>query len=129
MSDTPRTDAIARNNLGYGAVVNADWARKLERELNNAYDLLRVANETSAASDSKLIKLERELNAAEVALSGRTVSCSNCNELAVKNAELRTALEGMLSTYIRLIESGDAGNWDPHEEAVVIQSKSALSKK
>lgn len=38
-------------------------------------------------------QLERELNAAKAALSGRTVSCSNCNALAAENAEMREAIK------------------------------------
>lgn len=34
-------------------------------------------------------QLERELNAAKAALSGRTVSCSNCNALAAENAAMK----------------------------------------
>lgn len=89
MSDTPRTDAVVKGEwLQY-----EKFARQLERELNNLYELLRVANQTSATSDSKVIRLERELNAAKAALSGRTVSCSNCNALAAENAEMREAIK------------------------------------
>lgn len=34
-----------------------------------------------------------ERDAAKAALSGRTVSCSNCNELAAENAEMRDSMK------------------------------------
>ena len=40
-------------------------------------------------------QLERELNAAKAALSGRTVSCSNCNAMAEELAELKKALNNL----------------------------------
>lgn len=65
MSDTPRCD----DQIGYkGATmtyIRIDFARQLERELN----------------------------AAKAALSGRTVSCSNCNALAAENAEMRATIQ------------------------------------
>lgn len=73
MSDTPRTDAerkrLKRSKTCPSDPVSADFARQLERELN----------------------------AAKAALSGRTVSCSNCNEVAAKRCDWK--------------EDSDA-NWD-----------------
>ena len=73
MSDTPQTD----DQIGYEGstmtFVRIDFARRLERELN----------------------------AAKAALSGRTVSCSNCNELARENAEMRETLT-MAAAYLRV---------------------------
>ena len=37
-------------------------------------------------------QLERELNAAKAALSGRTVSCSNCNAMAEELAAMKKAV-------------------------------------
>ena len=38
---------------------------------------------------AKCKELERELNDSKAAISGRTVSCSNCNELAAENAGMK----------------------------------------
>ena len=67
MSDTPRCDQHVSNwrNLAPGEVSTMEFARQLERELN----------------------------AAKAALSGRTVSCSNCNALAAENAAMREAIK------------------------------------
>ncbi len=67
MSDTPRCDQHVSNwrNLAPGEVSTMEFARQLERELN----------------------------AAKAALSGRTVSCSNCNTLAEENAEMRATMQ------------------------------------
>lgn len=70
MSDTPRTDANA-DIEEHGPFAPA-------REMVHA-DLAR--------------QLERELNAAKAALSGRTVSCSNCNALAAENAKMRATMQ------------------------------------
>jgi len=43
--------------------------------------------------DELRLELERELNAAKAALSGRTVSCSNCNALAAENAKMRATMQ------------------------------------
>jgi hypothetical protein len=51
-------------------------------------------------------------------------------ELALKadtKIEMLTkALDDMTQHYISLIQSGDAGNWDPMQEAEVIQAMNAL---
>lgn len=36
------------------------------------------------------------------------------------------ALEGLLDHYVQLVNSGDAGNWDPEKEPVVIAARHAL---
>jgi len=99
MSDTPRCNAhsldMETEDFDVELAKTYELAWQLERELNNLYGLLRVANETSSTSDSKVIRLERELNAAKAALSGRTVSCSNCNAMAEENAELREKVNSL----------------------------------
>lgn len=47
----------------------------------------------TAVAAKEMEKLERELNAAKAALSGRTVSCSNCNAMAEENVELKNAAD------------------------------------
>lgn len=65
MSDTPRTD----DQIGHGG---------------STMTFVRICFAR---------QLERELNAAKAALSGRTVSCSNCNALADENAEMRATIQ------------------------------------
>lgn len=42
---------------------------------------------------------------------------------------LRKPAEDMLNSYLRLAESGDAGNWNPEEEPEVINLRAALAAK
>jgi hypothetical protein len=68
MIDTPRTDEaafVASTSGGKHDVVTVEFAEQLKRELI----------------------------AATSALSGRTVSCSNCNALSAENAHLRDAIK------------------------------------
>jgi len=39
---------------------------------------------------------------------------------------LRKALEDLLDHYVGLVNSGDAGNWDPETEVFVINARKAL---
>ena len=41
---------------------------------------------------------------------------------------LLSALEGILDRYTGLVNSGDAGNWDPEDEDVVKQARAAIKK-
>jgi len=41
--------------------------------------------------------------------------------------QLIQALQGLLDKYTMLVNSGDAGNWDPEEEPEVIAAHAALS--
>ena len=43
------------------------------------------------------------------------------------DTKLREALQGLLSRYVRLVESGDAGNWDAEAEPEVIAAREALA--
>ena len=43
-----------------------------------------------------------------------------------KLARMREALTGVLDRYVGLVNSGDAGNWDPETEDVVIKARAAL---
>lgn len=41
--------------------------------------------------------------------------------------QLTQALQGLLDKYTMLVNSGDAGNWDPEEEPEVIAARAAIS--
>lgn len=75
-----------------------------EREAN------RIASEKRAAD-------EREAEAARRRLV--TVQAAG--------PELAEALKALLKHYVSLVNSGDAGHWDPETEEVVMQARAALS--
>jgi phosphomannomutase len=52
-------------------------------------------------------RLERERDEARAALSGRTVSCSNCNELARENAEMKMTLRLIYESQQRILALSD----------------------
>jgi hypothetical protein len=68
--------------------------------------------------DEKLAKIESLLRDALPVLE-RAVA---------ERAELLTALQGTLDRWIDLVNSGDAGNWDPETEPHVIAARAAISK-
>jgi len=72
MSDTPRTDEEARR-------ITLDCDDSCV-EIYVKRDSKTIEGDIVVANFAR--QLERELNAAKAALSGRTVSCSNCNEAA-----------------------------------------------
>ena len=43
--------------------------------------------------------------------------------------QLTNALQGLLDRYLELVNSGDAGNWNPEKEPQVIAARVALGKK
>ena len=54
------------------------------------------------------------------------VDADDMRDLERANARLREALEMILERYVRLVESGDAGNWDAEAEPDVINARAAL---
>lgn len=82
MSDTPRTDAEAMN----GAFKDQGCTITLQQ-----WDYYKTTDGEVVMVEFAR-QLERENNELRQALSGRTVSCSNCNALAAENALLRDAL-------------------------------------
>ena len=49
-------------------------------------------------------------------------------EVTKERDGLRVALEKMTSLYTRMVNSGDAGFWNPEKEAEVILARSVLAK-
>lgn len=49
-------------------------------------------------------------------------------EAAALVPELVAALEAMADYYVQLVNTGDAGQWDPEGDDVVIKSRAALAK-
>ena len=83
MSDTPRTDAEAMD----GAFKDQGCTITLQQ-----WDYYKTTDGEVVMVEFAR-QLERELNAAKAALSGRTVSCSNCNAMAEENAAMREAIK------------------------------------
>ena len=55
-----------------------------------------------------------------------SVSLEDYNNKSTEILTLRSRLQAMLDHYLRLANSGDAGNWDPEEEDEVIRARAAL---
>jgi len=110
MSDTrptPETDAAeVKQNVANQGMPDKDWpwlaiksgwdfARNLERERDKALRELQEARNTNVnvrkERGARVLELKNELQTARAALSGRTVSCSQCNESA-KRADSKHAL-------------------------------------
>lgn len=49
-------------------------------------------------------------------------------EAAALVPELVTTLEAMADYYVQLVNTGDAGQWNPEEDDVVIKSRAAIAK-
>ena len=49
-------------------------------------------------------------------------------EAAAIVPELVAALEAMADYYVQLVNTGDAGQWDPEGDDVVIKSRDAIAK-
>lgn len=97
---TPETDAEAlacrdfhNQPIDY---VPLCFARKLERERDKALRELQEARNTNVnvrkERGARVMELKKELHEAREALSGRTVSCSQCNKAASDIAELNQRL-------------------------------------
>lgn len=50
------------------------------------------------------------------------------SQLERENGGLLAALENFVERYTALVNSGDAGNWNPETDAEVIQARAAISK-
>lgn len=53
-------------------------------------------------------------------------SSQTINHLTEENDKLRISLKQMLKAYCDLVNSGDAGDWDPEGDQVVINARSVL---
>jgi len=74
-----------------------DFAERLERERDSARELLREIRDNEVNPQDEADKFLRdgvcsELSKCREALSGRTVSCERCNEMAAQIVALREAL-------------------------------------
>jgi hypothetical protein len=53
-----------------------------------------------------------------------------CDDAMLASAapDLLAALEGLLTHYVTLVESGDAGSWDAEKEPQVIAARAAIAR-
>ena len=59
---------------------------------------------------------------------GHGIEANEANARLIASAPaLLEALEAMTETYTRLVNSGDAGNWDPETEDSVIKARAAIA--
>jgi hypothetical protein len=52
----------------------------------------------------------------------------NAAQLIAAAPELLEALKAFTKMYVNMIKSGDCGNWNPEEDAEVIQARKAIAK-
>ena len=93
MSNTPRTDAVefyAGDLDGGQEAVPADFARDLEREIQDALDL---NNANVQMAEERIAHLNRELNATLICAG---VAAKERGEWAAEREDLRTALATLL---------------------------------
>lgn len=70
-------------------------------------------------------------NKSDEGRSRQLIAICECEEDArfiAANPDLLEALQNLLGKYVALINSGDAGNWDPEEEKEVIAARTAIAK-
>jgi len=68
-------------------------------------------------------RLERERDEARDALSGRTVSCSQCNQTAVERDEARELARELLN---ELVWKGKLVGLTKHQQALIAKAKEVL---
>jgi hypothetical protein len=84
MSDTPRTDRIEDVPMGFmpeTSVVEADFARTLERELSESEGVINVWRGRTQRAEAELTRLRAENEALRLALnvaSGALLQCEPC---------------------------------------------------
>jgi hypothetical protein len=89
MSDTPETDDIARGNH----VVPTEWAQQLERERDEAFELLASEKITRNHIIKRSVEVEKERDEAREKLSAAWQSLRDSQDevlrLTFENRELR----------------------------------------
>lgn len=102
--EAPETDAAEyEQDFTKAMMVESDFARKLEIERDSARELLREIRDNEVNPQDEADKFLRdgvcsELSKCREALSSRTVSCGQCNEMAKQIVALREALHRIEQT-------------------------------
>jgi hypothetical protein len=109
-ADTPRLNALLdRHEAETKDMDNREWLR---------HSVIQVREILAHARE-----LERERNFWE---RDSMNAHAGANRLGDQRDDARRALQGLLDHYVGLVNSGDAGNWDPETEPVVIEARRCL---
>lgn len=102
-------------------------AREKELAELRAAEQQRIA-EARAAEDAKRAEEDR-IREEERVREERRAEAARARLAAVQAAgpKLASALQSLLERYVSLVNSGDAGNWNPEEDEEVINAREALS--
>lgn len=98
-------------------------------------DFASFAPNVSESEFKQILGTLQSADGVPILSSGRFgMLCAKTKAEAIANAqliaaapELLDALAGLLTHYVRLVDSGDAGNWDAEDEAEVIAARAALA--
>lgn len=102
-SKTPLTDAVWNDpNTEEMPAKLADLCRSLEQRLSE--------------TQTKAEFWERD------SMNAHT----GANRLGDQRDNAHRALQGLVDHYTRLVNSGDAGNWDPEQEPVLVAARTSL---
>lgn len=124
MTPTPRTDAAVDYT---SPEIMHRLCKELEREL-----AAKDAQFRNSKAKHALDYISRICGECGHTMGHDGDGCANClkAEIATKNAQivaLREALESSMEAWRTLVNSGDAGNWNPEEDAHIIRGAKALS--
>lgn len=112
------SDSIAIDGC---VVLTGHHVEKVEIAINS-YD----SNQELIATLKKEAELAKE-RANKARKEERNKWMPICNKLQADNELLREALTEMVKGYCDLVDSGDAGFWDPEKDDEVIKSRAALA--
>ena len=93
-------DLVPKSELDKALADNTELLERLEERTQSHIH--------ASARDVQTIQQQAiELSAVKAALSGRTVSCSNCNELARENAEMKATIHLIYESQQRILALSD----------------------
>lgn len=108
-----------------------DFARRLERERDKALRELQEARNTNVnvrkERGARVMELEKELHEAREALSGRTVSCAQCNKSAKKLEAMRELLREIRDDEVNSQDEADKFLRD-HEPSELSKMRDAIKE-
>ena len=136
MSDTPRTDASEYESQDEPVAklgsVDVDFTRQLERELNAANKRLEEIEKSGVYEgrpiDKTYLTIHSDVLSTMVSEKAYDPQATKIRELQDRIKRLEEALEGTVKCYVDLVNSGDAGFWNPEEQSVIIAARAALKK-
>lgn len=105
------------------AAAERDELDRLRRDEEERQRVERERIEAARAEEERILAEERR--ARELDEEQRRLRLA---QVQAAGPELAAALQALLRHYVSLVNSGDAGNWNPEEEEPVINARAALSK-